>query len=63
MVQAYYQYFWSEEEVLAALDRTMTKAYHETVEKAKEYNTHNRMGAYSIAVEGVIDAMTLRGWI
>jgi len=63
MVQGYYQYFWTEEEVIVALDRTMTKAYHETVEKAKEYNTHNRMGAYSIAVDRVIDAMTLRGWI
>ena len=63
MVQGYYQYFWSEEEVLAALDRTMTKAYHETVEKAKEYDTHNRLGAYIIAVDRVINAMALRGWI
>ncbi len=63
MVQGYYQYFWSEDEVLAALDRTMTKAYHETVEKAKEYNTHNRLGAYTIAVDRVINAMELRGWI
>ena len=63
MVQGYYQYFWSEEEVIAALDRIITKAYHETVEKAKDYNTHNRMGAYTIAVDRVINAMTLRGWI
>ncbi len=63
MVQGYYQYFWSEEEVIATLDRTMTKAYHETVEKAKEYNTHNRLGAYIIAVDRVINAMKLRGWI
>ncbi len=63
MVQGYYQYFWSEDEVLTSLDRTMTKAYHETVEKAKEYNTHNRLGAYTIAVDRVINAMKLRGWI
>jgi len=63
MVQGYYQYFWSKDEVLTALDRTMTKAYHETVEKAKEYNTHNRLGAYTIAVDRVLNAMELRGWI
>ena len=63
MVQGYYQYFWSEDEVLTSLDHTMTKAYHETVEKAKEYNTHNRLGAYTIAVDRVINAMKLRGWI
>ncbi len=63
MVQGYYQYFWSEEEVLTALDKVMIKAYNETVEKAKEYNTHNRMGAYIIAVDRVINAMKLRGWI
>ena len=63
MVQGYYQYFWSEEEVLTALDNVMIKAYNETVEKAKEYNTHNRMGAYIIAVDRVINAMKLRGWI
>jgi len=63
MVQGYYQYFWSEEEVLTSLDHTMTKAYHETIEKTKEYNTHNRLGAYIIAVDRVINAMKLRGWI
>ena len=63
MVQGYYQYFWSEEEVLTTLDRIMNKAYHSTINKAKEYNTHNRMGAYIIAIDRVIDAMKLRGWL
>jgi glutamate dehydrogenase (NAD(P)+) len=63
MVQGYYRYFWTEKEVFAALDRVMINAYHSTVEEAKNYNTHNRMGAYSIAVERVISAMKLRGWL
>ena len=63
MVQGYYRYFWTEKEVFAALDRVMTNAYHSTVDEAKNYNTHNRMGAYSIAVERVISAMKLRGWL
>ncbi len=63
MVQGYYQYFWTEKEVFAALDRIMTNAYRSTIEHAKQYNTHNRMGAYMISIDRVIEAMRLRGWI
>ena len=63
MVQGYYSYFWTEKEVFVALDRVMTNAYHSTVDEAKKYNTHNRMGAYSISVERVLEAMKLRGWL
>ncbi|MFX0181252.1 MAG: Glu/Leu/Phe/Val dehydrogenase [Candidatus Hodarchaeota archaeon] len=63
MVQGYYRYFWTEKEVFAALDRIMTNAYRSTVEHAKQYNTHNRMGAYMISIDRVIEAMKLRGWI
>ncbi|MFX1555042.1 MAG: Glu/Leu/Phe/Val dehydrogenase, partial [Promethearchaeota archaeon] len=63
MVQGYYRYFWTEKEVFAALDRIMTNAYRSTVEHAKQYNTHNRMGAYMISIDRVIEAMRLRGWI
>ena len=63
MIQGYYLHFWSEKEVFASLDKIMTKAYRSTVEKAKEFNTNNRMGAYIIAVERVVNAMRLRGWI
>ena len=63
MVQGYYLHFWSEKEVFASLDKIMTKAYRSTVDKAKEFNTNNRMGAYMIAIERVVGAMKLRGWI
>ncbi|UCD00662.1 MAG: Glu/Leu/Phe/Val dehydrogenase [Promethearchaeota archaeon] len=63
MVQGYYRYFWTEKEVFEALDRVMTRAYRSTVEQAKKYKTHNRMGAYIISLERVIDAMRLRGWL
>ncbi|TKJ21727.1 MAG: glutamate dehydrogenase [Promethearchaeota archaeon Loki_b32] len=63
MVQGYYQYFWTEGEVLTALDRVMTNAYRFVVDKAKEYNTYNRMGAYIISLNRVIEAMRLRGWL
>jgi glutamate dehydrogenase (NAD(P)+) len=41
----------------------MTSAYGSTVEQAKKYNIHNRMGACIISLERVIDAMRLRGWL
>jgi glutamate dehydrogenase (NAD(P)+) len=63
MVQGYYRYFWTESEVFEALNRVMNRAYHSTVEQASKLNTHNRMGAYVIAIERVLTAMRLRGWI
>ncbi|MFX0022447.1 MAG: Glu/Leu/Phe/Val dehydrogenase [Candidatus Hermodarchaeota archaeon] len=63
MVQGYYRYFWTEKEVFEALDRVMTRAYHSTVDQSQKFNTHNRMGAYMISLERVIEAMRLRGWI
>ncbi len=63
MVQGYYQYFWTEAEVFTALDKIITKAYHSVVHKAKEYNSNYRMGAYLIAIDRVINAMKLRGWL
>jgi glutamate dehydrogenase (NAD(P)+) len=63
MVQGYYRYFWSEKEVFKSLDKIMTKAYRATIEKAKDFQSNNRMGAYIIALQRVIDAMRLRGWL
>lgn len=63
MVQGYYRYFWTEKEVFEALNKVMTKAYRSTVEQSKKYEIHNRMGAYMISIERVIDAMKLRGWL
>lgn len=63
MVQGYYRFFWTEEEVFNALDKIMTKAYNSTVETAEKYEANNRMGAYIIAIQRVVEAMELRGWI
>ena len=63
MVQGYYRYFWTEKEVFEALDKIMTKAYRSTVDQAANFDTNNRMGAYIISIERVINAMKLRGWL
>jgi len=63
MTQGFYLHAWTEEEVLGALDRFMTKAYRSTIEQAQKFNTHNRMGAYTISIDRVVTAMRWRGWI
>ena len=63
MVQGYYRYFWTEKEVFEALNRVMTRAYRSTIEQSQKFNTHNRMGAYIIALERVVNTMKLRGWL
>ena len=63
MTQGFYLHAWTEEEVLGALDRFMTKAYRSTIEQAQKLNTHNRMGAYTISIDRVVTAMRWRGWI
>ena len=63
MVQGYYRYFWTEQKIFQELEKFMTKAYHSTLEQAIEHETHNRMGAYMISIDRVVEAMKLRGWI
>lgn len=63
MIQGYYLYRWTEQQVEDLLNKTITKAYKEAINRAKVNETNNRMGAYMIAVERVVEAMKLRGWI
>ncbi len=63
MIQGFYLHRWTAQEVDNLLNRIMTKAYKDTVLRANLNETNNRMGAYMISVERVVDAMKLRGWI
>jgi glutamate dehydrogenase (NAD(P)+) len=62
-VQNTYNYYWELEEVYRELNRKMSNAYHEVYNKHKEKNVHMRLAAYLVAVERVVDAMRLRGWV
>jgi glutamate dehydrogenase (NAD(P)+) len=53
--------FWEEEEINEQLKRKMTRAFQETHDQAKRYNTSMRKGAYCVAVERVAEATKLRG--
>ncbi len=61
-VQNAMMYYWTEEEVHEKLDRKMTAAFHAVHNSAKEHRVHNRLGAYLVAVQRVVEAVRLRGW-
>jgi len=63
MVQNFYMYYWTSEEVHQRLDRKMTTAYHAVLNTSKKYNINMRQAAYVVAVERVVEAMKLRGWV
>ncbi|MFC2005330.1 Glu/Leu/Phe/Val dehydrogenase [Chloroflexota bacterium] len=63
MVQNFYMYSWEETEVKARLDAKMTAAYHSVLNTSREYKINMRQAAYVRAVERVLEAMKLRGWV
>jgi glutamate dehydrogenase (NAD(P)+) len=63
MVQNFYMYYWEEKEVHERLDRKMTAAYHAVLNASKSYKVNMRQAAYVVAVQRVVEAMQLRGWV
>jgi len=63
MVQDFYMHFWEETEVRERLDKKMTVAYHSVLSTSREYKINMRQAAYVRAVEHVVEAMRLRGWV
>jgi glutamate dehydrogenase (NAD(P)+) len=63
MVQNFYMYSWEEAEVRERLDKKMTAAYHSVLNTSREYKINMRQAAYVRAVERVVEAMKLRGWV
>jgi glutamate dehydrogenase (NAD(P)+) len=63
MVQNFYMYYWDADDVYKRLDKKMTTAYHSVLNTSKKYNINMRQAAYVVAVERVVEAMKLRGWV
>jgi len=63
MVQNAYMFTWEESEVRERLDKKMTAAYHSVLDTSREYKINMRQAAYIRAVERVVEAMKLRGWV
>ena len=62
-VQCNMNYFWSKEEVMEKLEVSMTNAFNAVNELAQEKNLTLREAAYVIAINRVVNAVKLRGWV
>ncbi len=63
MVQNSQMYCWDEKEVYERLEARMSAAYHSVLSTSKKYKINMRQAAYIRAVERVVEAMKLRGWV
>lgn len=63
MVQNAYGYYWDENDVHEKLNKKMVDAYRSVADTSKKYKITLRQAAYVIAVQRVVQAMKLRGWV
>ena len=62
-VQNDMNFYWSGEEVLERLDTKMTQAFHSVLEMSESEKVYMRDAAYMVAIDRVVKAMELRGWL
>ena len=62
-VQNAYNYYWSEPEVHAQLDRRMSESFAAVYELHERRGLNMRTAAYMISIDRVATACRLRGWI
>lgn len=62
-VQNDMNFYWSKDEVLHRLDSRITTAFHAVLEMALKENASMRDAAYMVAIDRVVKAMQLRGWV
>jgi len=62
-VQNDMNFYWTKDEVLQRLDTKMTQAFHSVLEMSETEKVYMRDAAYMVAIDRVVKAMQLRGWI
>jgi glutamate dehydrogenase (NAD(P)+) len=62
-VQNDMNYYWTNREVLERLDDKITTAFHSVYEMYEKEKVYMRDAAYMVAINRVVKAMQLRGWI
>lgn len=62
-VQNDMNYYWTKEEVLEKLDTKMTVAFASVLEMSLKSKVYTRDAAYMVAIDRVVKAMQLRGWV
>ena len=56
-------FYWSRDEVLRRLDEKMTASFQDVLRRAHKEKAYMRDAAYMVAIQRVVDAMTMRGWL
>lgn len=62
-VQNDMNYYWTREEVLEKLDTKMTQAFASVLDMSLNRKVFTRDAAYMVAIDRVVKAMQLRGWV
>jgi glutamate dehydrogenase (NAD(P)+) len=62
-VQNDMNFYWSKEEVLKRLDEKMTASFQDVLHTAEKEKATLRDAAYMVAIQRVVNAMTMRGWL
>jgi len=62
-VQNDMNFYWTREEVLEKLDTKMDQAFNSVLEMSLKEKVNMRDAAYMVAIDRVVKAMQLRGWI
>jgi glutamate dehydrogenase len=62
-VQNDMNYYWTKEEAISRLDSKMTIAFHGVLDMSLKENVIMRDAAYMVAIDRVVKAMQLRGWV
>jgi glutamate dehydrogenase len=62
-VQNDMNFYWTKAEVLEKLDDKMTQAFAAVYEMARSQDVFMRDAAYMVAIDKVVKAMELRGWL
>jgi len=56
-------FYWPKKEVLQKLDQKMTVAFHGVLDMSQKEKVYMRDAAYMVAIDRVVKAMQLRGWV
>ena len=62
-VQNDMNFYWSKQEVLERLDAKVTTAFHDVLKMSEAKGAYMRDAAYMVAIQRVVDAMQMRGWL
>jgi glutamate dehydrogenase (NAD(P)+) len=62
-VQNDMNYYWSEDEVISKLDQKMSMAFKNVLDMSVARQVYMRNAAYMVAIDSVVRAMQLRGWL